>query len=133
TAQTLSEVSGGPERAEALLAMGKLLVQAKKLGAAIQPLASAVALVGLEPPDAALELKKVLEAEGGNSAGWAGYAKALETYCSESKAGSHQARIYAEWGYVLAEKQKDLNAAVKALKQGLSRNESSVDLRRELV
>src|SRR5690606_41596676 len=83
TAQTLSEVSGGPERAEALLAMGKLLVQAKKLGEAIQPLASAVALVGLEPPDAALELKKVLEAEGGNSAGWAGYAKALETYCSE--------------------------------------------------
>src|SRR5690606_14037744 len=83
TAQLLSEVSGGPERAEALLATGKLLVQSKKSSEALQPLASAIALVGLEPPDAALEMKKILEAEGGSIAAWSGYTKALETYCAE--------------------------------------------------
>lgn len=133
TAQALSEVSSGRDRAEALVALGKLQARAKRWGEALQPFASAVALIGLEPEDASQGMKEILEQHGGDASGYAGYSKALSIFCQDSQPSDHQARVYAEWGKTLAEKQKDLNGAVQALKQGLSRNGSSMDLRRELV
>ncbi len=133
TAQTLSEVSTGRERAEALIALGKLRARAKKWNEALQPLASAIALVGLEPPDAAQEMKQILEQEATEAAEWAGYTKALASFCAESTAGDHQARAYVELGQTLAEKQKDLKGAISALKKGLAANGAALELRRELV
>lgn len=133
TAQALSEVSRGRDRAEALVALGKLQARAKKWTEALQPFASAIALVGLEPIDAASSMKEILEEHAGDAAGWAGYVKALSLFCQDSQPGDHQARVYAELGKTLAEKQKDLNGAIQALKQGLTRNGSSMELRRELV
>jgi tetratricopeptide (TPR) repeat protein len=110
-----------------------LLVEAKKSAEALQPFSAAIAVIGLEPPDAADGMKKVLESQKGEPSTWAGYAKALSTFCAAAKPGDHQSRVYLELGRVLAEKQKDAKAAVKALKQGLSLNSESSDLRKALV
>jgi tetratricopeptide (TPR) repeat protein len=133
TAGALAEVSSGRERAEALVALGKLQAQAKKWSEALQPFASAIALIGLEPPDAALGMKEILEHQAGEAGAWAGYTKALSLFCQESEPGDHQARVYTEWGKTLAEKEKELKGAVKALTRGLAQNGSSLELRRELV
>lgn len=133
TAGALAEVSSGRERAEALVALGKLQARAKKWSEALQPFASAVALIGIEPPEAALGMKDILEHQAGDAGAWAGYTKALSLFCQDSKPGDHQARVFAEWGKILAEKEKDLKGAVKVLTRGLAQNGSSMELRRELV
>ncbi len=133
TAQILSEVSTGRERAEALIALGKLHSRAKKWDQALQPFASAIAIIGLEPMDAAQGMREILENQKGEPSNWAGYTKALSTFCQDSAPGDHQARAFTELGRTLAEKQKDLSGAVAALRTGLSRNNSSLELRRELI
>lgn len=133
TAQSLSDVSTGPERAEALIASGKLLAAAKKGAEALQPLASAVALIGLDPPDAAATMRKILEEQKGEPSSWAGYVKALLTYCQDSAPSEGQARAYIELGQVLADRQKDRKGAITVLEQGLAKNSRSNALRQELV
>lgn len=133
TAQTLADISSGPEKAEALIATGKLLVAGKKPAEALQPFASAVALIGLEPPDAAQTMRKILENNRGEPSSWAGYIKALSTFCSESSPSAHQARAFAELGRTLAVEEKDNKRAVQVLQQGLAKNPQSSELRKELV
>ena len=140
TAQKLSAVSVGPQKAEALVALGKLYASAGKNGEAIQSFASAVGIVGLEPVDASEGLCAILDArssaKGKNvekGEAWAGYAKALATFCEGAKPGQHQARAYQELARVLSEKLKDDAQAIKGLQVGLKANPRASELRLDLV
>lgn len=133
TAQHLADVSEGAFRAGALVALGNLLKAEGKLADAIQPFATAVSLVGVEPPDASEALTEILKKEGDGSEGWAGYQKALASFAETCPVGDHFARVYLEWGRVVADRQKDLPRAIAILESGLKKTPESAALRTELV
>ncbi len=133
TSQSLADVSQGRERAEALVASGKLLARAGKIGDAVHPFASAIALVGLEPDDASQGICAILDKQSGEAATWSGYATALSAFCSASTPGEHQARVYVEWGRVLGKKQNKTAEAIGALQAGLRKNRDAAQLRIDLI
>lgn len=128
TAQRLVSVAKGKEKAEAQLSFGRLQLLSRKLAEAVTSFCEAVEIVGLQPPDASEELRKVLGSPAGAKLGWTQYEQALRTFAQGTNPSEHQARVYRELGRVLA--QHDLSAATATLKEGLKYNPSDLALRR---
>ncbi len=128
TAQKLVAVSTDKQRAEALLSLGRLQVQVRKAPEAIGSFCEAVEIVGLQPPDASEELRKILGSPSGAKIGWGGYERALRSFADRTQPSEHQARVYRELGRVIA--QRDVVQAIETLHQGLDINPKDFSLRR---
>lgn len=128
TAEKLVAASSGKERAEAQLSLGRLLLGLRKTQEAAAQLCAAVEVIGLQPPDAAEELRKILASPLGASLGTDGYEKALQTFVHTSSPSEHQARVYRELGRVIAG--RDVPKAVAKLDEGLRLNPHDFALRR---
>lgn len=128
TAQKLVSVASGKEKAEAQLSLGRLQLSIRKHGEAVTSFCEAISIVGLQPPDASEELRKVLNSPEGAKLGWNEYEEALQTFAQSSSPSEHQARIYRELGRVKA--QHDLPTATAILSTGLKHNPGDFALRR---
>lgn len=131
TAQLLSEVSDGPEKAQALAAQGRLLSTEGKAADAARAYAGAVALVGLEPEEASNGMRSILRSGRGTDEEWTQYETALSEYLRHSKPGEHQARVFLELSEVVSRRDEQQASAV--LGAGLGQNPSAQALRTELI
>lgn len=128
TAEKLVAISSGKERAEAQLSLGRLQLGLRKVNEAVTQLCAAVEVIGLQPPDAAEELRKILTSPAGAGVSAEGYEKALDTFARATTPGEHQARVYRELGRVIA--QRDVPRAIAKLQDGLRHNPGDFALRR---
>lgn len=131
TVQKLIEASSGKEQAEGYLAEGILAEKAADPTSAAQSYARAIAIVGLQPPDAAEKLRALLEHSQKTKLDWQGYEKALAHFAGQSEPGQHQARVLLELADVVQRRSKP--AAIASLRSGLQKNPASRSLRARLA
>jgi tetratricopeptide (TPR) repeat protein len=133
TAQALAEFGSGILRAKAQVAIGTLLVQARRPQEAKEPFAAAVSVLGLEPPEAADGLRAILVKEALGPDSWAIYTRALSAFVAVCPVGESLDRAYLELGRTLADRQQAGDEAASVLSAGLLKNPAAQTLRSELV
>ncbi len=132
TAERLVSVTHGERKAEALVKLADLCARDQKWGKAIESYASAVAIVGLEPPRAHQALRSLLET-GEDPQRWAAYAGSLSTYCAHSHPGEQQTRAYLELAHIRGEDMRNAGEAISVMQEALQKNPANRLIRMNLI